>query len=114
MCQEGIAMGKLSQGSAKWRLPLPESAKSFTSPKTKAELGLEVDKMLIKSLQCLGTDNELSTEESVSVQEQEESADSLFCHSLIPILESLSAKKNRYAKIKIQELLYEIEFDDSM
>ena len=107
-------MGELSQGSAKRKLSLPENAKSFKSPKTKAELGLEVDKMLIKTLQGLGKDNGQSTEESVSVHEQEESADSLFCRSLILILESLSAKKNRYAKIKIQELLYEIEFDDSV
>ena len=114
MSQEGITMGEFSKGGAKRKLPLPESSKNFKSPKTKAELGLEVDTLLMKTLQEFGTEKEQSTEESVPVQKQDESADSLFCRSLIPILENLNAKKNRYARMKIQELLYEIEFDDSV
>ena len=39
-------------------------------------------------------------------------ADSLFCQSLVPILSSLPAKKNRRAKFEIQKLLYDIEFSD--
>ena len=38
--------------------------------------------------------------------------DSLFCKSLIPILSSLSAKRNRQAKVKIQQILYELEFGE--
>lgn len=39
--------------------------------------------------------------------------DSLWCWSLIPQLKALPLKKKRYAKLKISELLYNIEFDES-
>lgn len=38
-------------------------------------------------------------------------ADEMFCRSLIPILSSLPPKKNRKAKVEIQQLLFDIEFD---
>ena len=112
--QEGECMGELPQGSAKRKLPSPETTKSLKSPKVKADLGLAVDTMLIKTLQGLGPYNEKPTVASTPSQKEEENADSLFCRSLIPILGNLSGRKNRYAQIKIQELLYEIEFDDSV
>ena len=112
--QDGECVGELPQGSAKRKLPSPETTKSLKSPKAKADLGLAVDTMLIKTLQALGPDNEKQTVASAPSQKEEENADSLFCRSLIPILGNLSGRKNRYAKIKIQELLYEIEFDDSV
>ena len=41
-----------------------------------------------------------------------EDADTLFCKSLISTLQNLPPRKNRQAKIKLQQVLYEIEFDD--
>ena len=41
-----------------------------------------------------------------------ENADEMFCKSLVPILSTLPPQKNRRAKIKIQKLLYEIEFNE--
>ena len=38
--------------------------------------------------------------------------DSLYCQSLVPILKLLPLRKKRQAKIKISQLLYEIEFDE--
>ena len=77
------------------------------SLKAKADLGLAVDTMLIKTLQGLGPDNEQPTVASALVQKKEESADSLF-RSLIPILGNLSDRKSRYSKIKIQELFMKL------
>ena len=38
--------------------------------------------------------------------------DSLYCESLVPILKSLPLRKKRQTKIKMSQLLYEIEFDE--
>ena len=39
-------------------------------------------------------------------------ADVSFANSIVPILQSLPAKKNRLAKIEIQQVLMKFEFDD--
>lgn len=52
------------------------------------------------------------TTESVVQQPQELDSDDKFLLSLSPALKRLSAKKNFLARIKIQQLLYEIEFDE--
>ena len=36
----------------------------------------------------------------------------MFCRSLIPMLSSLPPKKNRKAKVDIQELFFDIELDN--
>ena len=41
-----------------------------------------------------------------------ESEDSLYCRSLVPMLEMLPLKKKRLAKIRISQLLYELQFDE--
>ena len=109
--QEENSMGEPSDRSVQHKIPSSDNVKSSKSPKRKAELGIAVDTMLIKTLQDLGAENKKPSERSVPV---DESADSLFGRSLITIIGNLTAKKNRYAKMKIQQLLYEIEFDDSL
>ena len=109
--QEENSMGEPSDRSVQHKIPSSDNVKSSKSPKRKAELGIAVDTMLIKTLQDLGAENEKPSERSVPV---DESADSLFGRSFITIIGNLTAKKNRYAKMKIQQLLYEIEFDDSL
>ena len=41
-----------------------------------------------------------------------ESEDSLYCRSLLPMLGMLPLKKKRRAKIRISQLLYELQFDE--
>ena len=43
---------------------------------------------------------------------ESESEDSLYCRSLVPMLEMLPLKKKRLAKIRISQLLYELQFDE--
>ena len=47
-----------------------------------------------------------------ALQEQDYCEDSLYCKSLIPIMRQLPLKKKRLAKIKISQMLYDIEFND--
>ena len=42
---------------------------------------------------------------------ESESEDSLYCRSLVPMLEMLPLKKKRLAKIRISQLLDELQFD---
>ena len=57
--------------------------------------------------------NELSKlEGQLQKVETEESDYSLFCRSLIPTLEKLDARKNKIARIKLSQLLFELEFDE--
>ena len=44
--------------------------------------------------------------------EKAEDEDSLYCWSLIPILKELPTKKKRLAKIKISELLLDLQHDE--
>ena len=77
--------------------------------KVRSDLSTSVDKMLIKTL---GAMEEKEKASDSAVDEQKDS-DYLFCNSLVPILRGLTPKKNRYAKMKIQQLLYEVEYEES-
>ena len=65
--------------------------------------------MLIKTL---GAMEEKENVADSAVDEQKD-ADNLFCNCLVPIFRGLTPKKNRYAKMKIQQFLYEIEYEES-
>ena len=43
---------------------------------------------------------------------ENESEDSFYCRSLLPMLGMLPLKKKRRAKIRISQLLYELQFDE--
>ena len=43
--------------------------------------------------------------------ESEDDADTLFCRSIIPTLRNLTPRNNKLAKIKIQQFLFELEFE---
>ena len=45
-------------------------------------------------------------------QKLEDDESTVFCMSLIPVLRDFNKKKLRLAKIRIQQLLYDIEFGD--
>ena len=44
--------------------------------------------------------------------ESEDDADTLFCRSIIPTLRNLTPRNNKLAKIKIQQFLFELEFEE--
>ena len=85
----------------------PPSAKIMKTAKRKADLTIAADAMLIQTLQNL----EKGTNERKEAEETD--GDICFCKSLVPILKGFSPKKNRYDKMKIQQLLFDIEFDES-
>jgi hypothetical protein len=80
--------------------------KSRKSAKERAEIGFAVDTMLVKTLKDMEKPNIPAVSETTD-------ADTLFCKSLIPTLKGLPAKKNRQAKLKIQQVLYDLEFGES-
>ena len=43
--------------------------------------------------------------------ESEDDADTLICKNIIPILMNLTSRNNKLAKIKIQQFLFELEFE---
>ena len=45
-------------------------------------------------------------------RESEDCEDALHCKSLVPIMKALPLKKKRLAKIKISQLLFDLEFDE--
>jgi hypothetical protein len=84
----------------------PINMKSRKSAKERAEIGFVVDTMLVKTLKDMEKPNIPAVSETTD-------ADTLFCKSLIPTLKGLPAKKNRQAKLKIQQVLYDLEFGES-
>ena len=47
-----------------------------------------------------------------AINKEDESADALFCKSLIPTLEALPARENKLAKMDIQKILFTYEFGE--
>ena len=45
------------------------------------------------------------------IMEQTEDEDSLYCRSFIPILKKLSTEKKSLVKIKICQLLFDLQYD---
>ena len=45
-------------------------------------------------------------------RESEDCEDALYCKSLVPIMKALPLKKKRLAKIKIIQLLFDLEFNE--
>ena len=84
----------------------PINMKSRKSAKQRAKIGYAVDAMLVKTLKDMEKPSIPAVSETID-------ADTLFCKSLIPNLKELPAKKNRQAKLKIQQVLYDLEFEES-
>ena len=67
-----------------------------------SEIELGIDAMIVKALAG-------DKEETQKVGDSDE--DQLFCLSLVSMLKSLPTKKKRYARMKIEELFYELSDD---
>jgi hypothetical protein len=100
------AVPPTAQPPAKQKLQFPQAN---VIPKKKKKVVLDpVEEYLIKSI-------EKNEEENKLVPAKKEDADEQFCKSITHTLRRLgeqSVKKNQLAKIKIQQLLFDIEFDD--
>ena len=64
-----------------------------------------VDTLLVKTLKDMQ-----GPQTPVGVLDEDEAT--LFCKSLVPVLRKLPARKNRLANLKINQLLFDIEFGD--
>ncbi|CAB4001124.1 Transcription factor Adf-1 [Paramuricea clavata] len=100
------AVPPTAQPPAKQKFQFPQAT---VIPKKKKKVVLDpVEEYLIKSI-------EKNEEENKLVPAKKEDADEQFCQSITHTLRRLgeqSVKKNQLAKIKIQQLLFDIEFDD--
>ena len=94
--------------------PKPMQSGTETPPaKRKRASGTKEGKATSKDEQSSTSSLDSAISEYLANQNDEKkNADSLFCQSLVPILSSLPARKNRIAKFEIQKLLYDIEFSD--
>ena len=45
-------------------------------------------------------------------RENEDSEDALYCESLVPIMKALPLKKKRPPKIKVSQLMFDLEFNE--
>ena len=92
----------------------PEGSSSYNKKKVKEMTTANMDLRLLQTLQDMNqtTKSILDDGKNESVREPEvDDADTLFCKSIIPSLSALEPRKNSLAKIKIQELLYQLEFE---
>lgn len=86
---------------------------TYMKRKRREEISDKIDCVLLKTLsEMKETSNETQNMQQNTTEDVD--ADFMFCKSLIPILKKLPAKKNGLAKIKIQALLYEIEFEEEV
>ncbi len=82
-----------------------------SNAKRKGDPSLVVDTMLVKTLHDI---EKREQREETAEKGEDANGDLLFCKSLFPILQGLPAKKNRFAKMKIQQLLFEVEFGEGL
>ena len=69
-----------------------------------------MDSILLKTLRSL---DEVKTTPSSSSKEIEEDEDTWFCRSIVPTLRKFTPRQNKEARIKIQQLLFDIEFKEA-
>ena len=89
--------------------PEPEHTPANTKSKKRKqkESDLFLDEELSTTLKKVNQTTDLLFNES----HHEDDGDALFCKSIIPTLKGLSPRNNRLAKIKIQQLLFDLEFE---
>ena len=85
-----------------------KSTKKDQKRKRKSEDGDQLGTYLVQSLKKI---DDVSHVSSPSNQHTED-ADTLFCKSLINRIKELPKKKNKLARLKMEEVLFKIECDD--
>ena len=96
-----IASTALSSPSSNTNFEIPAAKR----PREKRKRSDDVTGQTSQILEQIGCRMELRK------NQDDENEDSLFCRSLKPTLKKLPPKKNKLAKIKISQLLFELEFD---
>ena len=86
------------------RKPIISRKRSQPSSKESRESN-EVDKLFISTLQEI---------KGVNQESKQDDSNSYFCKSLITSMEELTAEQNMLARIKIQQVLFEIKFDKNI
>ena len=81
---------------------------STKNPREKRKRSDDTARQRSKILEQIG-----SIETELKRNQEDDREDSLYCRSLIPTLQKLPPRKNKLAKIKISQLLFEMEFDET-
>ena len=84
----------------------PRVLKSLTLPLREKKSNIDTPEVDMRKYL---TETELMSKKNM---EQTEEEDSLYCRSLIPILKKLSTKKKSLVKIKICQLLFDLQYDN--
>lgn len=98
-----------STPSQSYASPFKKQKYEYQKTKKANEIQLEIDALLVKTL-SKDLDNS-SSEQAPKQRLRDNEPDVLFCLSLVDTLKKLDARKNAMAKMKIQQLLFEMEFD---
>eukprot|EP00112_Aurelia_sp_Birch-Aquarium-sp1_P020303 Seg520.3 transcript_id=Seg520.3/GoldUCD/mRNA.D3Y31 product="hypothetical protein" protein_id=Seg520.3/GoldUCD/D3Y31 len=95
-------------------LPTSYSSTNFEVPSTKKprEKRKRSDDSTEQASHILERNGSIETE--LKKSQEDDNEDSLYCRSLIPTLKKLPPRKNKMAKIKINQLLFEMAFDESV
>ena len=102
--QEESASGGVENNETQQDTPKVPYRQGFSKKRKLSSIDESVDKQILDSL------NQLSQKPQA---EEKESANSLFCKSLVSDLDALSPEENMLARIKIQQVLFDIKFNKS-
>ena len=82
--------------------------------KTKEQVSTQMDIQLLKTLHSISESTRATSDDNSANSQPavEEDEDLLFCRSIVPTLRKLPARKNKLAKMQIQQVLFNIEFDE--
>ena len=87
-----------------------ESNSSTPLPKKQKVQAQKMDEQFFASMKAMNDDLIASIPQAREAEEICE--DTMYCKSLIPIMKGLPVKKKRLARLKIDKLLYDLEFED--
>lgn len=90
--------------------PIPKKPRQSQSNKRpRVQAATEMDVQFLKTLEDINS----TTRAALLPNDAEDDEDMLFAKSIVPTLRKLAARKNKIAKLKIQTLLFELEFDET-
>lgn len=108
--QPAISQSSTTSSSGKRKYDTAAQQNSLTAKQKKAakeDLSTRVDALTLKYLEDMR-----STEKECELGDKEDDADFLFLKSLLPCMKQLPKRKNRQARLKIQQVLFGLEDSD--
>ncbi len=94
----------LSSSSSSTNFEVP-TAKKHREKRKRADDNTEQRNKILEQISSIDTE--------LKNNQEDDNEDSLFCKSLVPTLRKLPPRKNKLAKIRISQLLFEMEFDET-